>query len=165
MNWFLTLLRTWTRVYTFALSLWVSWFAPLQDTTRPTRQYFLSDDYEFDESFDTVPEDSVYIEEWVKEGETKKVVRYEGEPIPKEWAENPHDVPTPPCPWVWVGDKETEVDLTRTFQKFLVPGNKILLDLVLKLIQVNERTHLIYVDALTFEEHEFPGDGVTIDAA
>jgi hypothetical protein len=61
-----------------------------------------------------------------------------------------------------VGDTETELDLTRTFQKFLVPGNRILLDLVLKLIQVNERTRLVYIDPVTFEEHEFPGDGITI---
>jgi hypothetical protein len=162
MTWFLTILRLCNGIYGFLMSLWLAWFFQTLDGTRPHRQYFLSDDYEFDESFETVPEDSVYIEEWVKEGETKKVVRYEGEPIPKEWAQSPFDLPTPPCPWVWVGDKETEVDLTRTFQKFLVPGNKILLDLVLKLIQVNERTRLIYIDAMTFEEHEFPGDGITI---
>jgi len=165
MNWLMTLLRLCNGAYAFLMNLWLAWFFQTHDGTRPHRQYFLSDDFEFDEEFNTVPEDSVYIEEWVKDGEIKKVVRYEGEPIPKEWTQSPFDLPTPPCPWVWVGDKETEVDLTRTFQKFLVPGNKILLDLVLKLIQVNERTHLIYVDALTFEEHEFPGDGITIDAA
>jgi hypothetical protein len=162
MNWLITILRICNGAYSFLMNLWLVWFFRNHDTTRPYRQYFLSDDYEFDESFDTVPEDSVYVEEWVREGETKKVVRYEGEPIPHEWAQSPFDLPTPPCPWVWVGDKETEVDLTRTFQKFLVPGNKILLDLVLKLIQVNERTRLIYIDAVTFEEHEFPGDGITI---
>jgi hypothetical protein len=165
MNWTLTFLHVYNGIYGFLMNLWLAWFFRNHDTTRPYRQYFLSDDYEFDESFESVPEDSVYIEEWIKDGETKKVVRYEGEPIPTEWDHTPFDLPTPPCPWVWVGDKETEVDLTRTFQKFLVPGNTILLDLVLKLIQVNERTRLIYIDALTFEEHEFPGDGITIDAA
>lgn len=162
MNWTMTLLRLWTGVSSFLLNLWLNWFFRNASTTRPYQRYFLSDDYEFDEGFTHVPEDSVYVEEWIKDGETKRVVRYEGEEIPHEWTQSPFDLPTPPCPWVWVGDKETEVDLTRTFQKYLVPGNRILLDLVLKLIQVNERTHLIYIDALTFDEHEFPGDGITI---
>lgn len=162
MNWIMTLLRMWTGVSSFLMNLWLTWFFRNSSTTHPYQRYFLSDDYEFDESFTHVPEDSVYIEEWIKDGEKKCIVRYEGEEIPHEWAQTPFDLPTPVCPWVWVGDKETEVDLTRTFQKFLVPGNRILLDLVLKLIQVNERTHLIYIDALTFDEHEFPGDGITI---
>lgn len=162
MNWPMTLLRLWTGVSSFLMNLWLNWFFRNAAQNRPYQRYFLSDDYEFDEGFETVPEDSVYIEEWIKDGETKRVVRYEGEEIPHEWTQSPFDLPTPPCPWVWVGDKETEVDLTRTFQKYLVPGNRILLDLVLKLIQVNERTHLIYIDALTFDEHEFPGDGITI---
>lgn len=165
MNWIMTLLRLWTGVSSFLMNLWLNWFFRNAAQNRPYQRYFLSDDYEFDESFETVPEDAVYVEEWVKDGEKKCVVRYEGEAIPQEWFRTPFDLPVPPCPWVWVGDKETELDLTRTFQKFLVPGNRILLDLVLKLIQVNERTHLIYIDALTFDEHEFPGDGVTIDAA
>lgn len=165
MNWLMTLLRMWTGVSSFLMNLWLTWFFRNAAQNRPYQRYFLSDDYEFDESFETVPEDAVYVEEWIKDGEKKCVVRYEGEEIPHEWFQTPFDAPTPPCPWVWVGDKETEVDLTRTFQKYLVPGNRILLDLVLKLIQVNERTHLIYIDALTFEEHEFPGDGITIDAA
>lgn len=163
MNWFMTLLRLWTGVSSFLMNLWLNWFFRTADQTRPYQRYFLSDDYEFDESFETVPEDAVYVEDWVKDGDLKRVVRYEGEPIPHDWIQTPFDLPTPPCPWVWVGDKETEVDLTRTFQKYLVPGNRILLDLVLKLIQVTERTHLIYIDALTFDEHEFPGDGITIE--
>ena len=163
MNWLMNLLRIWAGMSSFFTNLWLTWFAG--PTSRPYQRYFLSDEYEFDESFDTVPEDTVYVEEWMKDGEKKCVVRYEGEAISHTWDLTPFDLPTPPCPWVWVGDKDTEVDLTRTFQKFLVPGNRILLDLVLKLIQVNERTHLIYIDAVTFDEHEFPGDGITIDAA
>lgn len=163
MNWIMHLLRLYNSLYSFAVHLWmVFWFR--NDTwLKPSRQYFLSDDYEFDASFTHVPEDTVYIEEWFnRDGEKKCIVRYEGEDIPYEWIDTPFDRPTPPCPWVWVGDTETELDLTRTFQKFLVPGNRILLDLVLKLIQVNDRTRLVYIDPVTFEEHEFPGDGITI---
>jgi hypothetical protein len=162
MNWIFTLLRLCTSVYDTIAALWFAWMYPR--IAGPTHRYFLSDEYEFDESFTHVPEDSVYIEEWMQDGEKKCVVRYEGEEIPHEWTVSPFDMEAPVCPWVWVGDQETEVDLTRTFQKFLVPGNKILLDLVLKLIKVTDRTRLIYIDALTFEEHEFPGDGITIDA-
>lgn len=164
MSWFMIFLRICTSVYGSVMNFWLAWYFQNVSRTRPYQRYFLSDEYEFDEGFTHVPEDSVYIEEWVKDGEKKCVVRYEGDPIPTEWTQSPFDSPTPACPWVWVGDKETEMDLTRTFQKFLVPGNRILLDLVLKLIQVNERTRLIYIDGLTFDEHEFPGDGITIDA-
>jgi hypothetical protein len=62
-----------------------------------------------------------------------------------------------------VGDKETEIDLTRTFNRFLVVGNRIELALVLKLIQVTEKTNLIYIEAGTFKECKFPGDGIAIE--
>jgi hypothetical protein len=156
------ILRTCNGVYAILMKLWLTWFFGNVATNRPYRQYFLSDDYEFDESFDTVPEDAVYVEEWVKEGEKKCVVRYEGEASPQVWIESPFDQPTPPCPWVWVGDRDTEIDLTRTFNKFLVVGNVITLDLVLKLIQVTDRTNLIYIESGTFKELKFPGDGITI---
>jgi hypothetical protein len=90
------------------------------------------------------------------------VVRYEGEEIPHDWIITPFDL-TPKCPWIWVGDKETEIDLTRTFNKFLVVGNRIELALVLKLIQVTQRTNLIYIEKGTFDEKKFPGDGITIE--
>lgn len=162
MNWILVLLRLCTQVYDSLTSLWTAWFFP--NLPHPYQRYFLSDEYEFDEDYTHVPEDSVYVEEWMKDGEKKCVVRYEGEEIPRTWTRSPFEMPVPPCPWVWVGDRETEMDLTRTFQKFLVPGNQILLDLVLKLIKVTDRTRLIYIDSRTFEEREFPGDGITIHA-
>jgi hypothetical protein len=115
------------------------------------------------ETLDRVPEDQVYVEEWVQ-GETKRcVVKYEGEEIPKLWTTTPFDK-NPKTPWVWVGDRETEIDLTRTFNRFLAVGNVITLDLVLKLIKVTERTHLIYIESGTFKEIKFPGSGITIKA-
>ena len=114
------------------------------------------------DGYDTVPEDSVYVEEWVR-GETKRcVVKYEGEKIPTTWTSTPFDT-NARTPWVWVGDRDTEIDLTRTFNKFLVVGNVITLDLVLKLIQVTDRTNLIYIESGTFRELKFPGDGITIE--
>jgi hypothetical protein len=130
------------------------------DNTYPHRRYFLGSTLPVDDHA-RVPEEEVYIEEWVQ-GETKRcVVRYEGEEIPHTWTTTPFDK-NARTPWVWVGDRHTEIDLTRTFTKFLVVGNRITLDLVLKLIQVTERTNLIYIESGTFKELKFPGDGITI---
>ena len=137
---------------------------PLEDSppVRPSRIYFLSTTEEYDESYERVPEDAVYVEEWVHRGEKKCVVRYEGEEIPKTWEVSPF-TQTAKCPWIWVGDKATEIDLTRTFAKFLVPGNRITMDLVLHLIQMTDATELMYIDAKTFNEQKFPGDGIVIE--
>jgi hypothetical protein len=130
----------------------------------PVTRYFLSDDHEFDDSYERVPEDAVYVEEWISEQNVKKcVVLYEGETIPKEWTTTPFDKEAK-CPWIWVGDRDTEIDLTRTFNKFLVPGNKIQLDLVSKLIQITEKTNLVYIESGSFKEIKFPGDGILIKA-
>ncbi len=112
-----------------------------------------------------VPEGFVYIEEWADtKGHKKMIVKYEGEEIPKEWKETPFDLPPAKCPWVWVGDKETEIDLTRTFDRFLVPGNVLKEELVSRLIKITDRTNLIYIETRTFNQVKFPGDGITITA-
>lgn len=159
----LALLRYVTIVYSTGARLWRSYKYPLLDSLRPHSRYYLSDDHtEFFEEHTRVPENCVYIEEWVASNGSKKcVVRYEGEEIPKYWRESPFDRHAK-CPWVWVGDRDTEIDLTRTFNKFLVVGNRITLDLIIKLIQVTERSNLIYIESGTFKELKFPGDGVTI---
>lgn len=157
MNYLFECLRYGTTLYNFLRK----WYAP----PTPVRRYFLSDDDEYNESYTRVPEGAVYIEEWMnKEGQKLCYIRYEGEELDAE----PYPDPFVPemkarCPWVWVGDKETEIDLTRTFNKFLIPGNVIQLDLVQKLIQITEHTNLVYIDAKTFEVHKFPGDGILIE--
>jgi hypothetical protein len=135
---------------------------PTQSDLTPHRQYFLGEE-EFDPSYTRVPEDTIYIEEWVQNGVKRCVVRYEGEEIPTSWEASPFDT-EPKRPWIWVGDKDTEIDLTRTFDKFLVVGNRITLDLVLRLIQVTDRTNLLYIEVGSFKELKFPGDGITIEA-
>jgi hypothetical protein len=144
-----------------ARALWKQVYPDITDTTRPHRRYFLGSTEIVDDHV-RVPEDQVYVEEWVQ-GETKRcVVKYEGEEIPTTWTSTPFDT-NARTPWVWVGDRETEIDLTRTFNKFLVVGNVITLDLVLKLIHVTESTNLIYIESGTFKELKFPGDGITIE--
>lgn len=131
---------------------------------RPKRRYYLSEEHEFDLNDEIVPEDCVYIEEWINQsGEKKCVVRYEGEDIPQEWKGTPFDIPAQ-CPWLWVGDRTTEIDLTRAFQKFLVPGNEIRMELVERLIHITESTDLVYIELGTFKDQKFPGEGILIKA-
>lgn len=157
----MTLLQTISLMIIHLKAAWRSLRPTISDTTRPHTRYFLGETEPVD-GYDTVPEDSVYVEEWVQ-GETKRcVVKYEGEAIPTSWTSTPFDL-NARTPWVWVGDRDTEIDLTRTFNKFLVVGNVITLDLVLKLIQVTDRTNLIYIESGTFRELKFPGDGITIE--
>lgn len=131
---------------------------------KPTDRYFLSETGRED-LFNSVPTGWVYIEEWIDvKGHKKMIALYEGETIPTHWEVSPFDLPPAKCPWVWVGDKETEIDLTRTFDKFLVPGNVITVDLVSKLIKITDHTKLIYIESGTLKEVEFPGEGITIEA-
>lgn len=138
------------------------------DEVKPTHRYFLTEDGEEHTVLSNdhfIPEDWVYIEEWVDiKGHKKMIVKYEGEEIPHEWKESPFDLPPAKCPWVWVGDKETEIDLTRTFDRFLVPGNVLKEDLISRLIKITDRTNLIYIETKTFNQIKFPGDGITIEA-
>lgn len=159
------ILRYTTLVYNKCVKLWNSvwgWYDAIPEMT-PHRQYFLSTTHQFNPSYLRVPEGCVYIEEWVQNGEKKCVVRYEKEVIPAAWVQTPFDQ-RPRCPWIWVGDRATEIDLTRTFNKFLVPGNRITIDLVEKLIQINDRTDLVYIETGTFRELKFPGEGLLIKA-
>lgn len=111
---------------------------------------------------DYVPFNMVYIEEWRDtKGHIKSLVSYEGDLIPIVWGMSPFDKPPAKCPWVWVGDKETEVDMTRMFDMFLVPGNVLKEDLVSR---VTKSSNLIYIETKTFNTVKFPGDGITIEA-
>lgn len=136
------------------------------ETHRPQTRYYLCSAVSIQVlvTDKRVPEDCVYIEEWINStGQKKCVVLYEGEEIPTEWTHTPFDV-SAKCPWLWVGDKESEIDLTRTFEKYLVVGNVITYDLVSQLIRITDRTDLTYIDATTFEILKFPGGGITIKA-
>jgi hypothetical protein len=134
--------------------------APLEFA--PHARYFLNHPSTDLEAYLTVPQGAIYIEEWVCEQTKRCVVRYAGETIPRTWTESPF-TKNPRTPWVWVGDRETEIDLTRTFNKFLVVGNRITHELVEALIRVTPKTKLIYIESGTFKELDFPGEGLTIE--
>jgi hypothetical protein len=132
----------------------------------PNDRYFLNEEGQRGDpsAFDNVPPGWVYIEEWIDvKGHKKNIVMYEGDLVPMMWGMSPFERPHAKCPWVWVGDKETEIDLTRTFDKFLVPGNVIKTELVSKLIKMTDHTNLIYIETKTFNQVKFPGDGITIE--
>lgn len=160
------ILRYVTLGYNKARALWhwlVQFHLAPMAPARPTRLYFLSDSHSYDPSYERVPEDTVYVEEWLRADGVKKCrVLYEGDLIPRTWDKTPFEV-EPKCPWIWVGDRDTEIDLTRTFDRFCVVGNKITLDLVLKLIQITEETNLVYIEPKTLNEHKFPGEGIVIE--
>ena len=154
--------------YSYWTQIWKWYMSAGEDDdimSRPTMRYLLSDGIDFKPEMETVPENTVYVEEWYNDvGEKRCVVRYAGDPVPKTWTSTPW-AQTAKCPWVWVGDRDTEMDLTRTFNRYLVVGNHIRLALVEKLIHVNEHTNFIYIETGTFSELKFPGDGVLIKAA
>lgn len=159
---FMTLLQYLSMLVIAAKNAWRNYNPQLiEDVTHPHRRYFLGEDSSTLDTTTHVPEGKIYIEEWVQNDTKRSVVRYAGEEIPKTWATSPF-AKHPKTPWVWVGDRETEIDLTRTFNKYLVVGNVIKMDLVNKLIQVNQRSNLLYIESGTFKELKFPGDGITI---
>lgn len=155
------LLQYLSLAYTTLRNAWHAHRYPQLDTIRPHRRYFLSDPRSV-EDHALVPFDAIYVEEWVDNGAKRCVLRYSAEVIPTAWTESPF-ARNPRTPWVWVGDRETEIDLTRTFNRYLVVGNRITSDLVEKLISVNDRTNLIYIESGTFKELKFPGEGLVIE--
>lgn len=152
--------------HSYWVQLWTWYMNPETPAeNEPAIRYLLSNDgTDLKPDMKTVPENTVYVEEWYHPlGEKRCVVRYAGDPIPTAWATTPW-THVAKCPWVWVGDRETEMDLTRTFNRYLVVGNEIRLALVEKLIHVNEHTNFIYIESGTFNELKFPGDGILIKA-
>ena len=144
--------------YTTLRTAWHNYRYPQLDTIRPHTRYFLADHRNPDD-WTSVPPGAVYVEEW---GNKRCVLRYSGEAIPTQWTESPL-TRNARTPWVWVGDRDTEIDLTRTFNRYLVVGNRITQELVEKLIKVSDRTNLIYIQSGTFKELKFPGDGLVIE--
>lgn len=158
-------LRYATLAWTGLLNLWNAFWDWYDYTPElePTTRYFLGTEEVFNQSYSTVPEGAIYVEEWLWNGHKKCVVKYPGDVIPTIWDISPHQQ-SAKCPWIWVGDRNTEIDLTQTFAKYLVPGNRITMALVEKLIRVTDQTRLVYIEYGSFEEKEFPGDGLLIKA-
>lgn len=147
--------------YTTLRTAWHNYRYPVLDTLRPHSRYFIADSRS-PEDFTHVPAGAIYVEEWVENGHKRCVLRYPDQAIPTTWTTSPLAV-NARTPWVWVGDRDTEIDLTRTFNRYLVVGNRITQALVEKLIKVSDRTNLIYIESGTFKELKFPGEGLVIE--
>jgi hypothetical protein len=149
------------RVYSL-LHSFINWLVGPIPKEHNITYHVLSDDFDNEdlEIMSRVPEDSIYIEEWEKNGVKRCNLFYEGEEIVRELFDPFENEPE--VPWIWIGDKKTEVDLTTAMSKYMVAGNTIRLDLVLHLIQVHHDTQIMYVDARSLEEVKFPANGVKI---
>jgi hypothetical protein len=135
-----------------------AFFAPFETANR---KYLISDEYEYDEDMTRVPEDSIYVEEWNRGDECRRRILYECEEITPYQGD-----PFKPYknPWVWIGDTSTGVDLTAAVERYLMPGNTIALDLLLRFIRCTSETDLMFVDPRTMEPMKFPAEGVRIEA-
>jgi hypothetical protein len=148
-------------VVTKAMDLWRSAGVPRQSLENGIRPHHrgLIGDQAFDSSMTHVPEGCIYSEEWYdSHGNNRIRVLYGGDEIPHHWEHTPFEK-DPIRPWIWVGNPQTETDLTRTLDKYLVVGNRITRELVEHILP--GRT-LAYVDK-TFKQLDFPGDGIVIE--
>ena len=125
------------------------------------RKYLLSDYEEYHESMQYVPEDSIYIEEWVKGNEVRRRVLYEGDRI-TQFTGNPFaPVKTP---WTWIGDSSTDVDITNAIDRYIMVGNRIELDLLFRFLRIHNEMKIIYQDAASGLDVVFPNEGIRIVA-
>lgn len=131
------------------------------DRGRISRKYLLSDYETYHESMTFVPEECIYVEEWVKGGETRRRILYEGEEI-IPFDGNPFDPVS--TPWTWIGDASTGVDITLAVDRYIMPGNVIQLDLLFRLLRIHWDLKIVYTDAASGEDRLFPNEGVRIEA-
>ena len=148
-------------VATKAVSLWRWARTPrLGNGIRPHHRDLISvGGLVFDPDMEYVPIGCIYTEEWYdSHGNNRIKLLQSGEVIPNHWETTPFEK-EPVRPWVWVGNPETEADLTRAFDKYLVVGNHITPQLVEHLLPGRK---LAYMDK-TFKQLDFPGDGIVIE--
>jgi hypothetical protein len=123
------------------------------------RKYLLSDDETYHESMTYVPEDCIYVEEWVKGTETRRRILYEGEEI-TPYLGNPFEPVT--IPWSWIGDDSTDVDITRAVNRYIMAGNTINLDLLFRFLRIHSDLKIVYHDSASGEDVVFPDEGIRI---
>lgn len=122
------------------------------------RHYFVrTDGVEFQQAMSRVPEDSLYFNEVAPNKvqvlyEDDEILPYEGDPT------EPIQVP-----WLWIGHPTSETDLTHSLEKYLLPGNFILLDLLIHLMGQDIQDGFMYMDAQTLQLRKFPVEGIRIE--
>ncbi len=99
----------------------------------------------------------------VDETETRTRVYYPGESVPKNTDAKSFFAETPTLPWMWIGGIDAYGEthsLTQEMSQFILRGNRITHALLRA-----EYPHIViwkYMCPLTFEELDFPTDGITI---
>jgi len=126
-----------------------------------SRRYLLGAYSEYDESMTHVPEECIYVEEWVKGDQTRRRILYELEEI-TPYIGNPFDPIKQP--WLWIGDITTDVDITMAVDRYLMPGNEIRLDLLFFFLVAHNDMEIRYTHPASGEHILFPNSGVSIRA-
>jgi hypothetical protein len=69
-----------------------------------------------------------------------------------------------PAPWLFIGYREGEdtIDCTDMISQFVCGGNVIHLDLLNYMFPESNGKQWVYINTKTFEETEFPSDGIVI---
>ena len=138
------------------------YFAAVSNKFKVESTYLLTEDGidDYDEEFTRVPEGCIYVQEWHRDGETRRRLLYDGEEV-TPYTKNPFRPIKQP--WLWIGDTTTGVDLTDAVGRYLMADNVIMLDLILRMLNVNRDTKICYMDVRTLEAVPFPSKGVRID--
>lgn len=124
--------------------------------------YLCFDGTQPDEATTRVPEDCVHVQVYETDSmEKRAVVTYDGEEIVYK---RPTGFVRIRSPWLWIGDMDSETDLTETLQMYHVPGNKIHYDLLVHLLKFGENTAIQYLDTKTLQLVDFPEEGIVIEA-
>ena len=127
-----------------------------------SRKYLLGEYSEYDANYMThVPEDCIYVEEWVKGDEVRRRIIYELEEI-TPYLGNPFEQIK--LPWSWIGDITTDVDITMAVDPYLMPGNEIHLDLLLLFLRAHNDMEIRYTHPASGQHLLFPNNGVRIEA-
>ena len=144
-----------------AIDLWNTMGVPrasLEHGIRPHHRALIGEKI-FDPEMTIVPEGCIYTEEWYDtHGNNRIKLLYEGQTIPHTWEHTPFEK-EPIRPWIWVGNVQSETDLTRVLDKYLVVGNRITHELIEHVLPGRQ---LAYMDK-TFKQLDFPGDGIVIE--
>ena len=117
-----------------------------------------SDGVQFQENHTHVPKDCIYIEEVAPR---KYRVLYEDDeitPYDRDPYEKVH------VPWLWIGDVHSNTILTDAVRRYLVPGNFIMIDLLVHLLgEETEADGFMYMDPNTMDLRKFPVEGIRLE--
>jgi hypothetical protein len=142
----------------FCMGRLISWIKDTYAywTSVPYRRYYLGGG-PVEDTETEVPAGKVFVEEWTQSNEHKCRVLYEGDKI-EPYDGDPWGNVT--LPWLWIGDQDREIDLSDTLQRYIVPGNFILYDLLAHYVDHVE--NITYLDTRSLSFLKFPVEGIRV---